>query len=365
MDIYSYLNSPDVAAHCRKIGHSFNALESAYIINDCRSISIEKKHQLYREIMDTMPDVTIQKTFWIEKHDASFFINLENLISEEQELIERIRMQEENAVYMFSYYYPEDAYRGEDDYLYSSFNAVMDALKEFAHGEKGNFILTVYKKYVDTKEQIFCILNSSFEICFIKPKELELLDVFWVYIPTPFQRGDLLCGVGDGFGIPVMPNQQAMVLTNLCYEDSRENWFEYDAKSCDSSDMTAYGYFLDVTGHVYDECIHAYHNLVYYTGELHRSDNIYHPVDNRLLKAISAEMKGEINVHMLLIANDAVRAERRMREAHPGWDYCDEYYQAAGIGDILAMRELVDKWEKEQKAARESTGNSGNQESGT
>ncbi len=35
MDIYSYLNSKDVAEHCRKNNHSFNALESVFIIYHC------------------------------------------------------------------------------------------------------------------------------------------------------------------------------------------------------------------------------------------------------------------------------------------------------------------------------------------
>ena len=44
MDIYSYLNSPDVAEHCRKLNHPFIALESAFIINDCLHISVQEKH---------------------------------------------------------------------------------------------------------------------------------------------------------------------------------------------------------------------------------------------------------------------------------------------------------------------------------
>ena len=54
MDIYTYLNSPDVAEHCRKLNYQFTAHEAAFIISDCRRITVEEKHRLYREIMAAM-----------------------------------------------------------------------------------------------------------------------------------------------------------------------------------------------------------------------------------------------------------------------------------------------------------------------
>ena len=32
MDIYSFINSRDVAEHCRKINHQFSATEAAFIV---------------------------------------------------------------------------------------------------------------------------------------------------------------------------------------------------------------------------------------------------------------------------------------------------------------------------------------------
>lgn len=32
MDIYRFLNSPDIAAHCKKIGHVFEPIEMAVIL---------------------------------------------------------------------------------------------------------------------------------------------------------------------------------------------------------------------------------------------------------------------------------------------------------------------------------------------
>ena len=61
MDIYSYLNSKDVADYCRSINHQFDAIGTAFIINACRHISLEKKLHLFQEIIDTMPDEILSK----------------------------------------------------------------------------------------------------------------------------------------------------------------------------------------------------------------------------------------------------------------------------------------------------------------
>lgn len=33
MDIYSYVNSKDIAEHCRSINHQFNAMEAAFLVH--------------------------------------------------------------------------------------------------------------------------------------------------------------------------------------------------------------------------------------------------------------------------------------------------------------------------------------------
>ena len=69
MDIYSYLNSKDVAEHCRKINHQFNAIGTALIINACRHITLEEKLHLFQAIIDTMTDEILnQKASRLKMH---------------------------------------------------------------------------------------------------------------------------------------------------------------------------------------------------------------------------------------------------------------------------------------------------------
>lgn len=354
MDIYSYLNSPDVAEHCRKLNHSFNALESAFIVNDCRSVNIEEKHRLYSEIMNTMPDVTIRKHLYDEDNDPSFYNHLRKEIEREKSLLFRFIYGENNAVYTFRFYDPEGEDSIRDDEIYSSYNNAMAAAKKHQKKSERRYIYLITMKILNQEDRLICILNNDLDICFIQTASEPLLNQFWVYIPTPFQKGDLLCGVGGSFAYPVLESSRVMVLTDLAYwrrkRDSEPN--EYIKTGADSSDMTAYGYWLDGRGYIYDECIHAYHNLQYYRGEIHPRKCIRYSgytKDLRLLKAISAYMKGKINVNMLLIANDAIRTERQWKELFPSWDYVDEEYEKAGIGDILKIRNIIKEHELKEE----------------
>ena len=58
MDIYSYLNSRDVAEHCRKINKTWNPFEMAVIIGrSCRPA--KDKRGAWRELIENYPDMSV------------------------------------------------------------------------------------------------------------------------------------------------------------------------------------------------------------------------------------------------------------------------------------------------------------------
>ena len=60
MDIYSFLNSRDIAEHCRKIQKEWSPLEMALIIsNSNRPQSISDKHEAWRELISDYPDMPV------------------------------------------------------------------------------------------------------------------------------------------------------------------------------------------------------------------------------------------------------------------------------------------------------------------
>ena len=117
--------------------------------------------------------------------------------------------------------------------------------------------------------------------------------------------------------------------------------------------MTAYGYMLDDKGYLYEDCVHDYHNLEYFTGELCKRDMRFSiNKDNRLLKAVSESLKGNLSPDMLILASDYLRNEREFDGLSPRWDYTDEYYEQAGISDILKKRRMWREYDNERYGER-------------
>ena len=56
-------NTKDIGKHCEKIKHQFNTIETAVIINRCKKIDIDKKIDLYKDILDNYPDMEISLTY--------------------------------------------------------------------------------------------------------------------------------------------------------------------------------------------------------------------------------------------------------------------------------------------------------------
>lgn len=51
---------------------------------------------------------------------------------------------------------------------------------------------------------------------------------------------------------------------------------------------------------------------------------------------------------MFLAANNLIRAENMLKNSFPTWDYIEEWYKEAGIGDIWDKREIIREYEKEK-----------------
>ena len=54
---------------------------------------------------------------------------------------------------------------------------------------------------------------------------------------------------------------------------------------------------------------------------------------------------------MFLAANNLIRAENMLKNSFPTWDYIEEWYKEAGIGDIWDKREIIREYEKEKAIA--------------
>jgi len=125
MDIYKYLNSRDVAKHCRQLNWQFNALEMAFIINDCKTLPLCEKHRLYAEIMDNMPDVSLSKHFQQIGCEASFFETLTVYIDKEKQLLNKIKNGGKDKVYAYVFHNENDDEYFESRELYTDYKTAV------------------------------------------------------------------------------------------------------------------------------------------------------------------------------------------------------------------------------------------------
>ena len=105
MDIYSYMNSRDIAEHCRSLNHQFNAMEAAFIVYWNHSITLLELHDAYREIIASMPDVEIAQRNNFPYHD-SLHRFLEAYMDVEDRILDEFQADADHAVYRFGVYYP-------------------------------------------------------------------------------------------------------------------------------------------------------------------------------------------------------------------------------------------------------------------
>ena len=97
MDIYSFINSRDVAAYCREIKKKWNPFEMAVIIGKS-SYPMIKKHTAWREIISDYPDMPTPKNRY-GKSAPSLHKELEKRITYHERLLAIFKANEQGAVY--------------------------------------------------------------------------------------------------------------------------------------------------------------------------------------------------------------------------------------------------------------------------
>ena len=362
MDIYNYLNSKDVAEHCRKINHQFNAIGTAFIINACRHITLEEKLRLFQEIIDTMPDEKLSEKasrlkMYMEQDQGiktdSFHEALSYYIAAMQRNLNVFLTAEPDTVYSWVCWYRDWEDEIDGNGLYSTFDAAKTALMQEIqdwnedYSDISEFTGIICKRRINTKECCDAAINGNGLLTYLSDSGVDsrFFECIWVKIPVPFKKGDLLYGTNPHRMSDMNIGKEPMVFIHDCCEGLDEN----DPKDLrrmagrDATDMTAWGYWLGDNGRLYDECMHSYYDLEYYRGKIKG--------DVRVLKALSAHMKGEVDAHMLMIAYDAVLREREMQAVFPGWDYMPECYEKCGIADIHEKYKMCRNYDREHRKA--------------
>jgi len=298
MNIYEYMHSPDIAAHCEKIGHIFSPLDMAVLIK-LSDKTMKEKHAAWKEIISDYPDMPINESSNFKARD-SLHEFLRELIRWEEKIIEKF-YRSDRAVYRYAVvHYPLRGWHISGKYLYFDELDTYEEKTGFSTAEKAwkdclkNWLNKDHDEKVEEVELIKGKIDKEYKLSLKMNKEGEVIDIhtigwedtkscpgeldmIYIHIPVPFAKGDLL----DSHGKPV-------VLTWIPHMMKEEEYAKrISGKSGDGSDMIAYMFFINEDGYLRND--HGrftyYYELSYYRGELKGQD--------RFLKYISYYVKRE------------------------------------------------------------------------
>lgn len=309
MNIFKYINSKDIRKYLEKTDYKFTPLEAAWLIYQCKGITLKEKQAAFNELIDTMPDCEIEKrNNTVPQKSLHKF--LKKYISLENRYIDEF-CSAQNSIYRFQYIL-KDGSEECDDGLYSSFQALKNAVTS-----DEDIIKIRCEKIIpnQTHSRKIACFSKNFEIIDIHIDYILCIADYNIYygvfgglffdFPTPFNKGDIVCDKFNKDGVCGGP----FVLAEIGLSRFKDE--KAVKKYGDNSDMNAEGYFQNEYGSVYYEVMHNYMNLEYYyekpTGT------------KRALIALSNYEKGKISLTLLLnayrcILNDEIAERSKPQE---------------------------------------------------
>lgn len=339
MDIYKFFNSPDVAEHCRGIGHMFNAAESAVIVSQSKSHSLAEKHAAYREIIAEYPDMELPEGN-NHKYIPSFHNALERMITYEEHHNVLLLADEPGAVYLAEIHETRGYESSSHDLdLYANYNAALSSAMKYVGSnyderfysvwerDKSTFMyFTIKKRYLGSDRYVVAEISGHGEIMGITNANMNIEDEgfaanllsLYIDVPVPFKRGDLVEMDGDGSWMG-----NVFVLKEICRDSERGDAKSSQILRSDLMDMTA-DVFYEMDGMVQCDCVHFYPDLRYCKRELTGR--------KRILKYVSLFSQDKLCLCGLLKASEYLHLDHRSKDIKASMDFeC----QLAMLGDKL------------------------------
>ncbi len=325
--ICSFVNSKDIRSHLAKINYQFTSAEAAWLVAQCRRLTLEERHDAWRDIMETMPDCALESGQWpyanVFLHDV-----LRKVIEIERNNLAAFYRGDEKAVYQYTIDYLncnqlEDY---DDSPLFSQFEKCFGAVKKDMdeYGDEDIWFITIRKNYIDApKQNIEICLNKNCIVTSVRGQYgkrdsngMDLQRVFqdlWFCIPAPFKKGDIVWQKDR------LSEAGPIVVEGI----TPDSYAKTGRKGTDSSDMNVWGYFQNDRGELYNEVTFNYMDFEFFPKEMLVGKR-------RVLKALSNYLKGEIGIELFALAYRRILLEEELKDSMPNW-YLEEGLRLAGI----------------------------------
>jgi len=218
MDIYSFMNSYEIAEHCRSIGHEFTTLEMAFIVY-LSDETLTERHKAWQWIIDTQPDIELPERHNMNHYDC-LHIFLRDYMVLENHAADIFKAGEPDAVYTYTAYITEYRahetayYEEECNTLFPTLEAVTEAIwnENGNLGEGGDSCIEkckIRKRWIgnDRKQvvaeatpigiKLFGEIISVWDRAVLtEENQIELkcygFEGMWIEVPTPRKKGAII-----------------------------------------------------------------------------------------------------------------------------------------------------------------------------
>jgi hypothetical protein len=246
-------------------------------------------------------------------------------IAYEERKLELFMKQEAGAVYRYEYFwYDKNKF---SDYVYPSYeNALNHAINRFERDEVNEFRFE--KIYFDNtdeeKDRIEISADYDGNVFWVhtyKDQETikewipeynpemwwdyDLRGFFYIDIPVPFKRGDILTHTEDmpwyGSSSPTI-----FVLEGLGIDDPKRQESRLRGEMSDGTDLIGWGLYVTDNGVLFGDHTGDYDGFIYYKGELEGND--------RLLHYVSLFYQNRIRLPELLTMQNRIMFEKFLKD---------------------------------------------------
>lgn len=358
--IGEFVNSKDVRKYLQDIGYEFSTPQAAWLVHECKRLTMEERHRTWREIILDMPDCAMEERRNLKKIN-SFHAFLTDYIKLEKRGVREF-MTSGNCIYRWRFHemHTENAkyykYWEDGDGFFQNYHDCINDYRQQMSKDMSISEICVLKcgvghsgRQINRAEKL--VLNSDLEILNVSlnygnddEKNLaEAFDGMCFNFPSPFCRGDLLVPCTEygsqGYRPFVLShiatwNSEEMLSSGFGESDCPDDrgWEHFDKvveerlKTGDFTDGGAVGtavYESDGSlgrdHHIGGLALPT--DLEYYCGPLKGAE--------RQLKVLSCYEKGELDEAGLVNLCCAIRMEDIGRRCT--WEYTDEFLESIGM----------------------------------
>ena len=351
MDVYKHIPSKDIREYLQKINYQFTQMQAAYIIWNDKNCMLFEKQEAFKQLMEEYPDETVQERMNTDYRESLHAFLEEYIFLQNTAIGAFYDNKAKNAVYRYRFYCEGDFDWCEN---YEKVFSTYEALKEELKKDEDLPIVKVQirKSYLDDDfMEILLMTDKNGEVIDVDFSQFfyggkrvmeDVFDGYWLDIPLPFKRGDVLQEKRALYGYQTDDNEPFVLYSchNWNASDYKNNGEklspEYERQideryrryqeNGDITDTFPCGYglsngFVQGINKLYRDVMDGtdFLSLEYYQGDYEN--------EKRLLRLLSKRMKGEIDDELFAHGHFLITQEEYIKEYKRYMNFLDEVWK--------------------------------------